>query len=112
MEEITKKLFLGLITCSLIAAFATISFASWDTCIIQRLGVTGSDTTVFKVGTCEDDSSNNGKWLAITQQKDRSLATLLTGVSLTKSLKINADFAAATTNGSVYGNVTTLYLDQ
>ncbi len=106
-----KKVFLGLLTVSIIATFASSALATWDTCSIQRVGVTGSDTTIFKVGTC-DTSANDGKWLAITQQKDRSLATLLTGVSLTKSLKINADFAAATTSGTVYGAVTTLYLDQ
>ncbi len=76
-----KKLTLSLLTFSMILSLSSTSFAAWDTCSIQRVGVTGSDTTIFKVGTC-DTSSNNGKWLAITQQKDRSLATLLTGVSL------------------------------
>ena len=96
------------IFCSLM--FAGSALAAWDVCGIDRIGVTGSSDNLIKVKSC-DNGGNNGKWLALVDQKDTAMATLLTAFSLNKRVKFNADFIAASKDGSVYGDVWTLYLN-
>ena len=96
------------IFCSLM--FAGSALAAWDTCGIERLGVTGTSDNLIKVTSC-DNGGNNGKWLTLVNQKDTSMATLLTAFSLNKRVKFNADFVNASKDGSVYGVVWTLYLN-
>ena len=90
--------------------FAGSVLAAWDTCAIQRLGVNGASDNLLKVKSC-GNSSNNDKWLRVTSQKDTSMAVLLTALSLNKKVKLNADFANGTTNGSSYGSIWVIYLD-
>lgn len=107
-----KKIMLGLMTLSFVFMFVGSSVAamSWDTCGIERIGVAGDTDNLFKVTSC-GTSANNGIWLQLVKQKDTSMATLLTALSLGKKVKINADFAAGSTGGSSYGPVETIYLD-
>ncbi len=90
--------------------FAGSALAAWDTCAIERLGVAGTSDNLLKVTSC-GSSSNNGKWLIVRSQKETSMATLLTALSLNKKVKLNADFANGSSNGSSYGTIWTIYLD-
>lgn len=107
-----KKMILSAVTLSCVLMFAGSSIAAntWDTCGIQRLGVSGTSANLFKVTSC-GTSGNNDKWLSLVNQKDTSMAVLLTAISLGKEVKLNADFATATTTGSAYGAVEVIYLD-
>ncbi len=108
-----KKLILGAMALSIVSLFASTSMAamSWDTCAIDRIGVAGAGDNLFKVTAC-GVAANDGIWLQLVQQNDTAMATLLTAFSLGKPVKINADFAAGSTNGSSYGPVETLYLNK
>jgi hypothetical protein len=107
-----KKILLGLMALSFVFMLVGSSVAAntWDTCAIDRIGVAGDSDNLFKVKSC-GIASNDGKWLQLVKQKDTSMATLLTALSLGKKVKINADFAAGDTVGSSYGPVETLYLN-
>ncbi len=106
-----KKLMvaLTLLTC---VVFASTSFAAWDTCKVKRIGSIGTSTTSIKVDNCKGGSANNGKWLAIVNQVDRQMAVTLTARSLQAYIKVDADFASATTNGSTLGAISTIYLEE
>lgn len=106
-----KKLMAALTLLTCVVAFASTSFASWDTCKVKRIGSIGNSTTSLKVGNC-GISGNNDKWLAIVNQVDRQMAVVLTARSLGASIKVDADFASATTNGSTLGAITTIYLEE
>lgn len=110
---IFKNMMFGAVAIVSVVSFSTTAIAapSWDTCAIQRMGVSGASTQSIKITSC-GISSNNGKWLSITQQENASLATLLTALSLGKKVKINADYALGTTSGSAFGPINTIYLDQ
>ncbi len=95
------------IFCSLM--FAGSALAAWDVCAIDQIGVHSNSENLIKVSSC-DNGGNNGKWLTLVNQKETSMATLLTAFSLNKRVKFNADFVNATTTGSTYGAVWTLYL--
>jgi len=97
------------IFCSLM--FAGSALALWDTCAIERLGVAGPSDNLVKVKNCEEYSAHDGRWLKVVNQKDTSMATLLTALSLNKKVKLNADFASGNTSGSSYGDIWTIYLD-
>ena len=96
------------IFCSLM--FAGSALAAWDTCALDRLGVAGESDNLVKVKSC-GNQGNNGKWLIVRSQKDTSMATLLTALSLNKKVKLNADFAGGSGDGSSYGTIWTIYLD-
>jgi hypothetical protein len=109
---INKKLTYSAMACVLGITFSTASLAaSWDTCAIERVGITGASEKLVKVTSC-GSATNNGKWLSITNQPNASLATVLTAVGLVKKVKLNADFAGGSTDGSTTGAITTIYLDQ
>ncbi len=110
-----KKLILTALTLSFVGVFASSAMATWDTCTILQVGVAGTDENFFKVGVCDGSNDtaagvNDGKWLTLVQQQDTSMATLLTAFSLGASVKVNADFATASTDGSALGAVETIYL--
>ena len=110
---INKKLTCSVIACVLGVTFSTASLAlSWDTCGIQRVGVTGATGKLVKVTACEEDSTNSGKWLSITNQPNASLATVLSALGMAKKLKLHADFASGSANGTTTGAIETMYLDQ
>lgn len=106
-----KKIVSAAIALTFVVAIAGTSVANeWDkACGIAQIGVTGDSDNLLKVENC-DKSSHNDMWLSLTKQKDTAMATLLTAFSLGKKVKINADFASASTDGSTYGAVETLYL--
>lgn len=108
-----KKVALSVLTACCVFMFAGVSVAanSWDTCSLERLGVAGTDDNLLKVTDCKI-SANDGKWLQLVNQKDRSLAVVLTALSIPKKVKLNADFATATTSGSAYGAIEVIYIDQ
>lgn len=105
-----KKVFLGLLTFACVTAFASSALAAWDTCSVERTGVLGSDLALIKVTNC-GTSANDGKWLSIGNQADRSLAVVLTAISLGKQIKLDANFAGANTTGSEIGAISTIYLN-
>jgi len=105
-----KKIILGLLTFACVTAFASSAIAAWDTCAVERTGVVGTSTSLIKVTDC-GTSGNNGKWLSLGNQTDRSLAVVLTAISLGKKVKINANFAGADTSGSAVGAIYTIYLN-
>ena len=109
-----KKIMLGVMALSFVFMFAGTSMAamSWDaSCGIERIGVAGDADNIFKVTSCSV-SANDGKWLQLVKQKDTAMATLLTAFSLGNEVKLNADFAAATTDGSAYGPVEVIYMNK
>jgi hypothetical protein len=110
---INKKLTYSVIACVLGVTFSTASLAapSWDTCGIDRVGVTGASGKLVKVQSC-GAAANNGIWLHIVSQPNASLSTLLTALGLAKKVKINADFALGSTTGLTTGPINTIYLDQ
>ncbi len=93
--------------------FAASSMAEWDVCGVQRIGAEGADANLLKVTNCElSKGGNDGKWLYIKNQKDVSMATLLTAFSMSKKVKLNADFANANTTGSKRGAVEVIYVNE
>lgn len=104
-----KKFVLGAAVISCVVMFAGVSMAAftWDTCSIDRIGVSGDSDNVFKVKDCVI-SANSGNWIMISKQKDTSMATLLTALSLGKQVKMQADFA----DTGYYKPLESLFLNQ
>ena len=107
-----KRIMLGVGTLAFVFMFSSASMAAmtWDTCNIKRIGASGDSDNLLKVVNCKNRANDN-KWLQLVKQKDTSMATLLTALSLGKKVKLYADFAAGTITGSAYGPVETMYLD-
>lgn len=108
-----KKLVHSIVAGAVIASFSSIASASltWDTCGITRVGALGASTIAVKIEDCKN--GNDDKWLNISNQKNPSLAVLLTGLSLGSKVKMEAHYDLANTESVGAGaDIETIYLDQ
>lgn len=108
-----NRLALSIVTGGLIASFSGAAMATltWDTCDITRVGALGASTVAVKIENCKN--GNDDKWLNVLNQKNPSLAVLLTGLSLGNKVKMEAHFDLANTSGVATGaDINTIYLDQ
>ena len=106
-----KKTTLALagVTLGLFMATSSIAASTWDTCDIKEIGVAGETTQLVRVTNCQTNANNNLKYLGISRQQDTTMAVALTAMSLSKPVKIFANFAGANTS-SVAQNIETMFL--